>query len=42
MNCHKEKQGNVKFRRRDEIQKHHKEKNNNIKKMVTEGMEVKH
>jgi hypothetical protein len=23
MNCHKEKQGNMKFRRRYEIQKHH-------------------
>jgi len=24
MNCYKEKQGNMKFRRRDEILKHHK------------------
>jgi len=28
MNCRKEKQGNMKFRRRDEIQKHHKRKKN--------------
>jgi len=26
MNCHKQKQINMKFRRREEIQKHHKRK----------------